>query len=113
MFSDCEPDKFFETFTKFYSNFTLKMSSFLVMVTLVVLTWWVVRWFLKLMLSLAWLITAVIIAMYIFPKMLEGNLDDILLTFGNVAYKLLGQFVSTATIVAFYITYPNLNIIRC
>lgn len=62
-FKDYEPSEIFDVMNKIYFNISTKMSSFFILVTIVILTWWIVRWFFKLLASFAWLITIVFVTM--------------------------------------------------
>lgn len=59
---DTGPAQIFD-FNKIYSNLTTKMSSFFVVVTIVVLIWLIIKWLLKMLASLAWLVTLVFVTM--------------------------------------------------
>lgn len=62
----------------------MKMSSFFVVVTLVVIIWLVIKWFLKMLASLAWLITIVFVTM-----VRGGDVKYFIFTFYEMNHEIL------------------------
>ncbi|XP_037049244.1 uncharacterized protein LOC119083609 [Bradysia coprophila] len=87
---DYEPAESFDL-NKIYPNLTKKMLSFFVVVTLVVLIWLIIKWLLKMLASLAWLVTLVFVTMYVLPELRGGNLDDVLLICTKILFSVFAE----------------------